>query len=196
MPDQTRPVPAAECPDPSVHGNPLRYCPFCDWIEETPAPPPEGRGALDAELEAEPDAARAELAATSCTDDRPCVRCLAGAEHETDAPRSRRKLERIARNLLSSRTFHSPAVLALEFIDAILTAGFCSPGRHIETIEELEALPIGSAIRTEQGHRRTWVRFAPGVWTNGPSCYLSKNVMRAGGAIVVLWEPRQEAGCG
>ncbi|MFR9767086.1 hypothetical protein [Nocardia sp. SC052] len=35
MPDQTRPVPAAECPDPSVHGNPLRYCPFCEWIEET-----------------------------------------------------------------------------------------------------------------------------------------------------------------
>lgn len=22
------------CPDPSVHGNPFRYCPYCDWKEE------------------------------------------------------------------------------------------------------------------------------------------------------------------
>lgn len=21
------------CPDPSVHGNPFRYCPYCSWIE-------------------------------------------------------------------------------------------------------------------------------------------------------------------
>jgi hypothetical protein len=28
------PVPPEECPDPSVHGNPFRYCPLCSWIEE------------------------------------------------------------------------------------------------------------------------------------------------------------------
>lgn len=21
------------CPDPSVHGNPFRYCPYCSWME-------------------------------------------------------------------------------------------------------------------------------------------------------------------
>jgi hypothetical protein len=24
------------CPDPSVHGNPFRYCPYCDWKEHLP----------------------------------------------------------------------------------------------------------------------------------------------------------------
>lgn len=23
----------SECPDPSVHGNPFRYCPYCSWTE-------------------------------------------------------------------------------------------------------------------------------------------------------------------
>lgn len=22
-----------KCPDPSVHGNPFRYCPYCSWVE-------------------------------------------------------------------------------------------------------------------------------------------------------------------
>lgn len=26
-------VPHIECPNPSVHGNPFRYCPHCDWVE-------------------------------------------------------------------------------------------------------------------------------------------------------------------
>lgn len=26
------------CPDPTVHGNPFRYCPFCDWTEDVVAP--------------------------------------------------------------------------------------------------------------------------------------------------------------
>jgi hypothetical protein len=25
-----------DCPDPSVHGNPFRYCPYCTWMEESP----------------------------------------------------------------------------------------------------------------------------------------------------------------
>jgi hypothetical protein len=27
------PVKEVDCPDPSVHGNPFRYCPYCDWRE-------------------------------------------------------------------------------------------------------------------------------------------------------------------
>lgn len=27
-------VPVELCPDPSVHGHPFRYCPFCEWREE------------------------------------------------------------------------------------------------------------------------------------------------------------------
>ena len=23
-----------DCPDPSVHGSPFRYCPYCKWMEE------------------------------------------------------------------------------------------------------------------------------------------------------------------
>ena len=30
-------VPISECPDPSVHGRPFRYCPYCEWREQ-PAP--------------------------------------------------------------------------------------------------------------------------------------------------------------
>lgn len=26
------------CPDPSVHGNPFRYCPYCTWIDTEPNP--------------------------------------------------------------------------------------------------------------------------------------------------------------
>lgn len=27
-------VPPEACPDPSVHGNPFRYCPYCSWTEQ------------------------------------------------------------------------------------------------------------------------------------------------------------------
>lgn len=27
-------LPAAQCPNPDLHGNPFRYCPTCDWIED------------------------------------------------------------------------------------------------------------------------------------------------------------------
>ena len=26
-------VPISECPNPSVHGRPFRYCPYCEWRE-------------------------------------------------------------------------------------------------------------------------------------------------------------------
>lgn len=29
-------VPPEQCPDPSVHGNPFRYCPYCSWTEQGP----------------------------------------------------------------------------------------------------------------------------------------------------------------
>jgi hypothetical protein len=30
------PYTEADCPNPSVHGNPFRYCPQCDWREPIP----------------------------------------------------------------------------------------------------------------------------------------------------------------
>lgn len=29
----TDPVSPEDCPDPSVHGSPFRYCPTCTWTE-------------------------------------------------------------------------------------------------------------------------------------------------------------------
>jgi hypothetical protein len=31
----------ADCPNPDLHGNPFRYCPSCNWIEETPTENPD-----------------------------------------------------------------------------------------------------------------------------------------------------------
>lgn len=35
---EQQPVSPEECPDPSVHGNPFRYCPYCTWTEGHDAP--------------------------------------------------------------------------------------------------------------------------------------------------------------
>lgn len=37
------PVRPEDCPDPSIHGNPFRYCPYCTWMEDPPTlgEPPE-----------------------------------------------------------------------------------------------------------------------------------------------------------
>jgi hypothetical protein len=37
-----------QCPDPSVHGNPFRYCPMCDWREEQPVPGWTANGFINA----------------------------------------------------------------------------------------------------------------------------------------------------
>lgn len=29
-------VKVEDCPDPSVHGSPFRYCPYCEWHEPVP----------------------------------------------------------------------------------------------------------------------------------------------------------------
>lgn len=42
-----------ECVDPSVHGNPFRYCPYCDWRE--PEPPPTGAQMIAAERQRQID---------------------------------------------------------------------------------------------------------------------------------------------
>lgn len=34
MNEHTRIPDPEHCPDPSVHGNPFRYCPYCTWTEE------------------------------------------------------------------------------------------------------------------------------------------------------------------
>ena len=34
MSEHTRIPDPEHCPDPSVHGNPFRYCPYCTWTEE------------------------------------------------------------------------------------------------------------------------------------------------------------------
>ena len=31
--DREQVTEAKDCPDPSVHGNPFRYCPYCNWME-------------------------------------------------------------------------------------------------------------------------------------------------------------------
>ncbi|MFR9773089.1 hypothetical protein [Nocardia sp. SC052] len=68
-----------------------------------------------------------------------------------------------------------------------------SEPRAIGSAEELDALPVGSVIRTGHGLVRTWVCGAIGYWTNGPSFYASKTVMRAcGPGIAVLWQPERE----
>jgi len=41
------PIAPEDCPDPSVHGNPFRYCPVCTWIEEKQTVP---QGSLPARL--------------------------------------------------------------------------------------------------------------------------------------------------
>lgn len=43
-----------DCVDPSVHGNPFRYCPHCDWRE--PEPPPTGAQMIAAERQRQIDA--------------------------------------------------------------------------------------------------------------------------------------------
>lgn len=45
-------LPPENCPDPSVHGNPFRYCPYCSWMEPLSADRPSLPTALDAIREA------------------------------------------------------------------------------------------------------------------------------------------------
>ena len=55
-----------DCPDPSVHGSPFRYCPYCKWMEEPEPVEPSFevqmlRVAIEA-LKAERDDLAAQLA--------------------------------------------------------------------------------------------------------------------------------------
>lgn len=40
MADEAALTAPADCPDPSVHGNPFRYCPNCTWTERSEIEPP------------------------------------------------------------------------------------------------------------------------------------------------------------
>lgn len=64
----TEPVTPEECPDPSVHGNPFRYCPNCTWteIDDVPESPTEPEGKVDDSIEAQIRAAETAQQASVC----------------------------------------------------------------------------------------------------------------------------------
>lgn len=78
---------------------------------------------------------------------------------------------------------------------AVLDAGLRPPPRRIETVEELDALPVDTVIRwgdtVEQSIGSGWW-ITPG--TDDPSHSEQIIDVADGNEIVVLWEPEQEAG--
>lgn len=81
-------------------------------------------------------------------------------------------------------------------IEELLAEGWSPPARQIETGEEWEAVPPGAVVVvTTRGHGRAWVRLDTGTWTNGPSCYATKTLLRAHGPrATVVWSPTEKAG--
>lgn len=76
--------------------------------------------------------------------------------------------------------------------DAILDAGWRPPAQVLKTVEEIDALPAGAVVLTMRGHGQAWVRIETGHWTNGPSCYSTKTLVRACGPRVTVLLPTIE----
>jgi hypothetical protein len=79
--------------------------------------------------------------------------------------------------------------------DYLIERGWRPPAQVIESAEEWEAVPPGAVVVTTRGHGRAWVRLETGNWTNGPSCYATKTLLRAHGPrATVVWSPTEKAG--
>ncbi|MFE7744435.1 hypothetical protein [Nocardia sp. NPDC057455] len=72
----------------------------------------------------------------------------------------------------------------------LIAEGWRPPPRRIETVQELDALPIDSVVLAVRS-RTVWQNLAEleSLWGNGSSALTAKTLLHNYGAVIVLWVP-------